>query len=149
MIDAQEAVQELLLRIGHEIEAEAKEIAPKVEGDLARDIQVFIDNLDNLEISIGNSKLIEYAPFVHGGTGLYGPKKKRITPRTKKALKTPFGPRKSIAGMKANPYMFNALDNFLSSGKLDIIYEEFSDRLGDDIFNAVRNTLKNLRVDVT
>lgn len=67
MIDVQDAVEALLLRVAHEIEAEAKETAPKVEGDLVRDIQVFMDDLANLEVSIGNSKLIEYAPFVHGG----------------------------------------------------------------------------------
>ena len=149
MIDVQDAVEALLLRVAHEIEAEAKEVAPKVEGDLARDIQVFMDNLANLEVSIGNSKLIEYAPFVHGGTGLYGPKKKRITPREKKALKTPYGPRKSIAGQQAQPYLTDAAASILSSGKLDRIFDDFTDRLGDEVFDAVRNTLKNLRVDVT
>ncbi len=149
MIDVQDTLEELLLRIAFEIEAEAKEIAPKREGDLARDIQVFMDNLAALDVSIGNSTLIEYAPFVHSGTGLYGPNKKRITPREKQALRTPYGPRKSIAGQKPQPYLNDAASNILSSGKLDIIFDEFSGRLGDDVFDAIRSQLKSLHVDVT
>lgn len=52
-----------------------------------------------------NSKIARY---IHEGTGLYGPKKRRITPVTKKALKTPYGPRRSIAGMRPRPYMRDA-----------------------------------------
>lgn len=147
MIEIDESLKALLLRVAHEIEAEAKEIAPKREGDLARDIQVFDESIGSLEVAIGNSLLIDYAPFVHGGTGLYGPKRKRITPRTKKALKTPYGPRKSIAGQKPQPYLDDAVENFMASGKLDMIFDEYADSLGDEIFDAIRSQLKSLHVD--
>jgi hypothetical protein len=48
------------------------------------------------------------ARYIHDGTGLYGPKKRKITPVTKKALRTPYGPRKSIKGMRPRPYMRDA-----------------------------------------
>lgn len=57
-----------------------------------------------------------YARLVHDGTGLFGPKKKRITPTKKKALRfKPKGSgrfivRRSVAGMVANPYLKDALN---------------------------------------
>lgn len=58
---------------------------------------------------------VRYARFVHDGTGLFGPKKRRITPRTKKALRfkpkgsARFVVRRSVAGMVANPFLKDAL----------------------------------------
>jgi phage gpG-like protein len=72
---------------------------------------------------------VNYARFVHDGTGLYGPRGRRITPVTSSVLrfKRPKGwaPRllksgkkakgsgwvyaKSIAGMQGNPFLRNAL----------------------------------------
>ena len=52
--------------------------------------------------------LMSYAPYVEFGTGIYGPLGRRIYPTTKKALAnrdTGWGPYRSIAGMKPNPFM--------------------------------------------
>lgn len=53
----------------------------------------------------------QYAGYVHEGTGIYGPRKKRIVPRSKKALFWPGAahPVKSTAGMKGRPFLFDAL----------------------------------------
>lgn len=58
---------------------------------------------------------MKYARLVHDGTGLFGPKKRKITPKTKKALR--FKPKgsarfivvRSVKGMVANPFLKDAL----------------------------------------
>lgn len=66
---------------------------------------------------------VKYALFVHKGTGIYGPKARRIRPRSAKALvwssKTKYAKKKgkfagkvvvrSTAGMEGNPFLKNAL----------------------------------------
>ena len=144
MRDEQEKLKELLLSIGQLVEAEAVQNAPKDTSRLANDIQVFTDNLHNLSISVGNSKAIDYAPYVHEGTGLYGTKKRRITPTKKKALKTPFGLRKSIKGQKAQPYLEDALEAVTNSGKLNNLLNNYTDELGEDIFKSIKDSLSAL-----
>lgn len=78
MSDELEAIKNLLYRVGAEVVNEAKDIAPYAKGNLKRDIQVFTDDINKLEIDIGNTLLAPYALYVHEGTGLFGPKKKRI-----------------------------------------------------------------------
>jgi hypothetical protein len=58
---------------------------------------------------------VKYALLVHNGTGLFGPKKRKITPKTKKALR--FKPKgsarviyaRSVKGMEPNPFLKDAL----------------------------------------
>lgn len=58
---------------------------------------------------------LKYAWYVHDGTGLYGPKRVKITPKVKKFLR--FRPKnsrtfvfaRSVKGMKPNPYLVDAL----------------------------------------
>lgn len=58
---------------------------------------------------------VYYARWVHDGTGLYGPRHMRITPRRARALRfTPKGSsrpiyRASVKGMKPNPFLRDAL----------------------------------------
>ena len=58
---------------------------------------------------------VRYARWVHDGTGIYGPLHRRITPKSHKRLRfRPRGSRKfvyakSVAGMRPNPFMKNAL----------------------------------------
>jgi hypothetical protein len=53
-----------------------------------------------------------YAEHVHEGTGLFGPHKKRIVPRDKKALFWPGArhPVKSVKGMKGRPFFTRAIE---------------------------------------
>jgi len=54
---------------------------------------------------------VNYAPFVHFGTGIHGIRGKRIRPRKAKALRIPgIGYRKSVAGQRKNPWMDRALE---------------------------------------
>ena len=67
----------------------------------------------NITIGIDPMELsgdVNYAPFVHNGTGLFGPKKRKIKPKNKQALNIPgFGPRKSSKGQKPQPFFEEAI----------------------------------------
>jgi hypothetical protein len=76
-----------------------------------------------LGVRVGSG--VKYARFVHDGTGLYGPKKTLIRPKTGKVLVFPskiYGAKKGkfmgkvvvpyVRGMKANPYLKDALPAF-------------------------------------
>lgn len=124
-------IESFLLRVGNEIVSDAKDIAPYVTGNLERDIQVFDDNISNLEIEVGNSKLAPYAPYVHYGTDSYV-----IRPKNKQALKTPYGARKKVnhPGIKANPYLQKAVDNYNSARALD----DLGDKICEDVFENIK-----------
>jgi hypothetical protein len=47
----------------------------------------------------------EYGRYLVEGTGIYGPFKTPIVPKNKKALKTPYGPRKSVKGIRPNDFI--------------------------------------------
>jgi len=145
MTNENEKLKELLYDIGKAVEKQATENAPLDTGDLKNDIQIFDDNINNLSISIGNSTAVEYAKFVHEGTGIYGAKKRRITPTKKKALKTPFGLRKSIKGQKAQPYLEDALQEVVNSGQMDRMLANYADDLGEDIFKSIEESLSALK----
>lgn len=53
-----------------------------------------------------------YAAFVHFGTGIYGPRKKPITPTDKKALFWigAAHPVRSVKGMKPRPFLYDAAE---------------------------------------
>lgn len=84
MNELNKALNKFGYRVASEIANEAQDQAPYVTGNLRNDIKVYEDG--DLKFEIGNSKLAPYAKWVHDGTGLYGPHKKRIVPRSKKAL---------------------------------------------------------------
>lgn len=124
-------IEPFLFRVAGEISNDAKDLAPYKTGNLERDIQVFDDNISNLEIEIGNSKLTPYARFVHDGT-----KPHEIRPKNKKALKTPFGVRKKVnhPGTKANPYLQNAVNKYNFNPALD----DLGNKIGEDIFKNIK-----------
>lgn len=108
-------LEKFLYRVGAETVNVAKEhTAPIKTGRLKRDIMVV--RVDARSVTIGNTAGVKYAKFVHGGTGLYGAKKKKIVPKKYKALKTPYGYRKSIKGQKPNPYLLKAWEGYKIRG---------------------------------
>lgn len=132
----------LLYRVGSEIVNIAKDNAPYATGNLKKDIQVFDDRIDKLEVEIGNSLMATYAPYVHEGTGIYGKKKRRITPKKAKALKTPYGYRKSIAGQKAQPYLQNAREEYVETGGLDRAIDATSKSMVKAVAKSIEVSLK-------
>ena len=112
----------LLLKLGHAIQARASQKAPVKSGRLRGDIGV-LEGADG-SVSIGNTPLIAYAKYVYFGTGLYGEHRTKITPKRAKALKTPYGYRKSVKGQKPNRYLEDALDELLKNGTLDRLIDD-------------------------
>lgn len=112
----------LLLR-GYRVQAQARKnlgggpSGPKRidTGKLRASISVVLrkKNSRTLTVYIGTS--VEYAVWVHDGTGLYGPLHRPITPRTKRYLRfKPHGSStyvyaRSVKGMRPNPFLADAL----------------------------------------
>ena len=133
--------KKLLFRVASEVVSVAKDLAPYKTGNLARDIQVL--EVEETFATIGNTKLADYAKFVHEGTGIHGARKKRIKPKKGKALKTPFGFRKSVAGQKAQPYLTNALSEYANRGGLKRALDDFGDEANEDIIESFKKSINN------
>jgi len=103
------APTEALNRLAEETAAEAIRRSPFKTGTNRRSIQW--DSPRGGERRIFTTS--GYGGFLEIGTGLYGPKKKRIVPKTKKALWWPGArhPVASVAGRPATPYMRPALED--------------------------------------
>lgn len=99
--------------IGRRVENTAKQLAPVDRGGLRASV--------NSRMLIEGSKVVahvgtnmEYALFVHEGTGLFGPRHRRIRPKRAKVLS--FKPRggrrvfvRSTRGQRPNPFLVRAL----------------------------------------
>ena len=95
-----------------EVTNEAKQRAPKDTSNLVTSIQPIPTQgtFSGGSLEGGVTATAPYAMHVEYGTGLWGPKRARIFPKKKKALADltkwpPFGPVKSIRGMRPQPYM--------------------------------------------
>lgn len=126
-----QSIKNMLFRVASEVSNEAKELAPYKSGNLKRDIQVFDDKIDNLEISIGNTKLAYYAPFVHQGTGRQAKGKSRA-------------PNKK--GQKSQPYFTDGLDNYVSTGGLDDALEDMGEEIADEFKEQLKKSLRNVSI---
>lgn len=127
------AAKNLLFRIASEVANEAKDIAPYLSGNLKKDIQVFTADIDNLEVSIGNSKLAPYAPYVHQGTG------KRARGKTTGRIKK--------GGIKPQPYLEDGLKKYMSSGGLDRALDDTANEIKDEFIDGLKKSLKNVSIN--
>ena len=125
------AIKNLLIRIGEETVNEAKKIAPRAIGNLKKDIQLFKGNLDSLEVEVGNTLLADYAPFVHQGTG-------------KQARGVSKAPHKK--GVKARPYLEDALDNYKRDGGLDRALNAAGKTITKDFMQNIKKSFKNITI---
>lgn len=124
------SLKNLLIRIGAEVVNESKDNAPYKSGNLKKDIQVFDDNIDNLEVKIGNSKLAPYAVFVHQGTG-------------KQARGKSKAPHEN--GQKSQPFLEDAMKKYISNGSMDRALKDCGDAVIEDIKINLKKSLKNIR----
>lgn len=132
--------ENFLFQVGSEVvEITIKKTAPFKTGNLQTDIQVI--NVSSKSVTIGNTLKASYAKFVHNGTGIYGPKKRKITPKKARALKTPYGFKKSIKGQKPNPYLENAFNEYVKSG-LKRATNSLAKEIGTKIASNIKVTLK-------
>ena len=132
--------ENFLFQIGSEVADIAGEKTAQFKtGNLKKDIQVI--NVSPKSVTIGNTLKASYAKFVHGGTGIYGPKKAKIRAKKARALKTPYGFRKSIKGQKPNPYLENAFNEYLKSG-LKRAANSLAKEIGTKMASNIKITLK-------
>lgn len=91
------------------IEAWAKKFVPVRTSNLLHSISSFL-SADGSKGTITASA--SYAKYVHEGTGLFGPYKMLIRPKTKKALfwEGALHPYKSVRGQKPNPFFLKAIN---------------------------------------
>lgn len=87
------------------IESAGVEEAPHLSGNLANAITT---DVEQGEVYVSGAA--PYGPFVHGGTGIYGPRGERIRPKDKKALywRGALHPVASVKGIPPNPFMDRA-----------------------------------------
>lgn len=97
------------------VESEAKRNAPMRTSNLKNSGSSFV-NADGSRGSITFSA--PSAAFVHEGTGLFGPRKTKIVPKTKKALFWPGAPHpmRSVRGMEAQPFLREAAEKYDLAG---------------------------------
>ena len=134
----------LLKRIADELADKAQDLAPYRTGHLHDNIQVFDDRINQGYVEVGNSAKIPYASFVHQGTGMFGEHKKPIVPKKAKGLKTPYGYRKSVKGQKPNPYLNNALEDYMQLGGLDRALKDSSGKIIKDIAADIKKAFSKL-----
>jgi hypothetical protein len=116
------AVARDMMRRGYKVQARARQLLggggpqnPKRinTGYLRSSISVRLIVRSHITVRIGTS--LRYALWVHDGTGLYGPLRRRITPKNARALrfrvkgKSGYVFAKSVRGMKRNQFLKDAL----------------------------------------
>lgn len=109
-------VAKRLLRIGYKIEKGAKRRCPVDTGRLRSSIHTEESNTSSGAPLVRVGTNVEYAIYIHDGTGVLGPRGVPITPVSSSVLvwtdkkgNTVFA--KSVRGMKPRPFLKNALDD--------------------------------------
>lgn len=150
-MNTDEELKKLTFRIGSEISNLAKDkTAPigkyppssnKKGGNLKTDIGV--RKVNPKSVIIGNTMKAEYAKFVHEGTKPY-----IIKPKNKKVLANKeagvvFGKKVNHPGIKANPYLKIAANEYKENGGLGRALKSFSSNLMSDIVSNIKKDFKN------
>jgi phage gpG-like protein len=96
--------------------------------------------LSDTEAVVGTN--LFYARFVHDGTGLYGPMRRKIGPKTKKALywKGAAHPVKSVKGMPARPFLAQAAEEMARRPLPPLIRKTVGDAVAREIEAQLRKT---------
>lgn len=115
-----EAIEKGLERVGQEVENEVKlNTVPVSDGQLRSSITHQVINGDTVEIGTN----LEYAPYVHEGTGIYNANG-RQTPWVYMRADGSFV---TTSGNEPNPFLQNAVDN-----KMEMLPKIFENLLGGD-----------------
>lgn len=131
-------------RIADEIMVEAKVLAPIKTGNLKSDIKVW-HSKGSLEATIGNTLATKYAKFVHFGTKPHIIKAKKAKVLAKKIGKKGvvfFGKEVNHPGTKAQPYLQNALKNYMNNGGFARAKTDLNKQIREDILKGVKNNFK-------
>lgn len=106
-----DGISRALLKIAERAREHAMDAAPYRSGDLRSSLTV--QEEDATTVAMGTN--LEYAVFVHDGTGLFGPHRTRITPVRKKALFWPGAshPVRSTQGQRPQPFLEMAMERVI------------------------------------
>lgn len=119
----QQAANRWAHRLGTRIVAEARQKCPVDEGTLRASID-YVATVGNGSAKVVVGSPLDYAEYLHTGTGVHGPRGTPIVPVTREALKFKWdGPgkatrskdkrgfvfAKSVKGIKPNPFLADAL----------------------------------------
>lgn len=123
MTSPQGALMGDLMRRGFQVETQAKRnlaggvSGPKrIDTGRLRSSITTVPSTRNGELAVLIGTNVKYAIFVHGGTGLYGPRHQVIRPRRGRYLRFKVRGRaryvyaKSVKGMRPNTFLASALD---------------------------------------
>ncbi len=103
-----------MLRSGAVVQRESAIRAKRDTGLLSRSIGVEAQDRSPFPLWVKIGTRLFYAPFQEFGTGLFGPKRRRIRPTKKRALSFLVGNVRvtvsSIKGMKASPFLIPGLE---------------------------------------
>lgn len=112
-----------LIHIVADVEARGAKHAPVKKGNLANTHTSDV-NADGTIGTVSFTAL--YAAYVHGGTGLYGPRRQMIRPKNTKALYWPGAahPVRAVRGMPAQPFLFHAAEE----ADMEALYVEGAER---------------------
>jgi hypothetical protein len=118
-----------MINLAEEVEARSKKAAPVKTGNLLREIVSWVSGGGTKATVTSQAP---YSLWVHEGTGLFGPFKRRIVPTTKKALFWPGAshPVRSTAGMRGNPFFTRALGQINPQGVFEQGVENFLKKEG-------------------
>lgn len=107
-------VGQLVARVTRDVLRTVEIQCPKRTGDTSRSFRSEVVVRPNRQIRgrvYSDDPVVRY---LEEGTGLYGPRRRRITPRTAKALRFEAGGqiifRKSVRGMEPQPFMKRSLE---------------------------------------
>ena len=133
-----------LLESGLEVQRKAQKAVPRRTSRLRLSIVPELSSERPMPLSVRVGTNVKYAPYVEFGTGIYGPEKRPIRPKSRKALawaskggdvvlakganagKRGFI-RRSIKGMKPRPYLFPALE--AARSRINTIWQEAGRRM--------------------
>ena len=111
-----QSVNKGLEKSGLLVEGTAKELCPVDDGQLRQSINSKV--IDNKNASIGTN--VEYAPYVHQGTGIYA--KNGDGRKTPWSYKDEKGEWHTTRGQQPNPFLERALDS--NRDKIIKIFQE-------------------------
>jgi HK97 gp10 family phage protein len=142
MTDLADGITRALLKIAERAREHAWEAAPYRTGDLRASLTV--QEVDAETVAMGTN--LEYAIFVHQGTGLWGPHRRRITPTTKQALHWPGAryPVKSVKGQPPQPFLQTAWEKVQPE-----VATLAAPEIGAAAAQALAERLATLRIEIT
>lgn len=102
----------LLMSRGELVAQRARQLVPVNTGKLRQSIEATLTERGGIPVCIIGSD-VEYAAYVHEGTGIYGPHHQRITPRRGKYMVFEINGEmvfaRSTSGMRPTHYLTRAL----------------------------------------